>query len=775
MSVSRNTFSFRLNAEGAEQVVGAFRKVAGQSDELRAAYERLIQSSPQLASVHDGVQAKLRDTAAAMRRTGAESESLAASLGRGGAMGLALGAGAALFETLVEKVKAAYEAIPKAGDAARQTVARFAALGGSAEIAAQSYERLAAISRTTGAGLQQTADSFASFTIAAKDLGATQDQVLRVIEGVQKFGVVSGAAPQAMASATQQLGQALASGRLQGDELRSIMENLPLLAQALAKELGVSVGQLRQMGSEGKLTGVEVFQALERAAGTIDEKFKGVPMSLERAGNAAETAVSQMLARVDQLVGLSAAAAASWERIARYADAVRQFLGGATQAETVAALETERRALEAERNRIQADRAQAAAAGIGQLGGFDASQRAQQIEARLAAIREQQRGIAQDQRELRAADREAALQAGREGARANLTATRDKLLEMDPVFKAKKERDEALKDLDQVFRTLGLTREEYDRTATAINDRYAKALEAANGKERESIDSIEALLEARRKVDEQGRAAELAIDRQAAAYERTTQQVQALIEAMALYEESSGARGIRPDRAQELIARTQQDLIDNWDKLGGAVEKTDNTFNQFFSNATSKFEDAITRGAKLREIIAGIGQDIARLIIRKSITDPLSNAAGDLFKGVGGFSGIGDFLKGLFGSGGSTTPIMGATQNFAMGGIMTSAGPLPLNRYAGGGIADSPQLALFGEGRQPEAYVPLPDGRSIPVTMRGGGTIQTGDVIVNVTNSNASPQQIAAAVQTAVDRSHRELVAEINRGGAMAKVVGRRR
>ena len=51
---------------------------------------------------------------------------------------------------------------------------------------------------------------------------------------------------------------------------------------------------------------------------------------------------------------------------------------------------------------------------------------------------------------------------------------------------------------------------------------------------------------------------------------------------------------------------------------------------------------------------------------------------------------------------------------------MTSAGPLPLNTYAGGGVANRPQLALFGEGRTPEAYVPLPDGKRIPVAMQGG-------------------------------------------------------
>lgn len=68
---------------------------------------------------------------------------------------------------------------------------------------------------------------------------------------------------------------------------------------------------------------------------------------------------------------------------------------------------------------------------------------------------------------------------------------------------------------------------------------------------------------------------------------------------------------------------------------------------------------------------------------------------------------------------------------FATGGIMTAKGALPLNAYAGGGIADRPQVALFGEGRMNEAYVPLPDGKSIPVTMKGNQQ-QGGDVILMI-------------------------------------------
>jgi hypothetical protein len=82
---------------------------------------------------------------------------------------------------------------------------------------------------------------------------------------------------------------------------------------------------------------------------------------------------------------------------------------------------------------------------------------------------------------------------------------------------------------------------------------------------------------------------------------------------------------------------------------------------------------------------------------------------------------------------------------FAKGGVMTGAGPLPLRRYTAGGVANSPQLAIYGEGSRPEAYVPLEDGRTIPVTMNGGGG---GDVTVTIINYS-SEQATKREYQTA--------------------------
>lgn len=77
---------------------------------------------------------------------------------------------------------------------------------------------------------------------------------------------------------------------------------------------------------------------------------------------------------------------------------------------------------------------------------------------------------------------------------------------------------------------------------------------------------------------------------------------------------------------------------------------------------------------------------------------------------------------------------------FEKGGVMSSSGPMPLQKYANGGIARSPQLAMFGEGSKPEAYVPLPDGRSIPVTMAGGGG-NVNNISVNVAVDNKGNAQ----------------------------------
>lgn len=230
---------------------------------------------------------------------------------------------------------------------------------------------------------------------------------------------------------------------------------------------------------------------------------------------------------------------------------------------------------------------------------------------------------------------------------------------------------------------------------------------------------------------------------------------------------------------EETIRRATEAALADFERMEQATERTSQFANQLGFSFSSAFEDAIIKGKSFSDVLKGLEQDIARIILRASVTQPLGNAlAGGVNSLMGSFS-FGNLFAGPSGAGsGNTFATVAATGGtFAMGGIMTPNGPLPLNRYALGGIADSPQIALFGEGRTPEAYVPLPDGRRIPVAMQGGasGVSFAPTYNIDARGADASMLPRLRAEMVAIARaSNAELLDSIQRGGSAARIVGRR-
>ena len=137
---------------------------------------------------------------------------------------------------------------------------------------------------------------------------------------VAKSLQISGASAQEAAAGATQLAQAMASGVLQGDELKSILENAPVLARSIAAGLGVSVGQLRQMGSEGKLLSSDVFAAILSQTNKIDEAFGKMGDSMERSGTRLANSFNRALASIDSKIGASSTLSALFDSLSGILD-----------------------------------------------------------------------------------------------------------------------------------------------------------------------------------------------------------------------------------------------------------------------------------------------------------------------------------------------------------------------------------------------------------------------------------------------------------------------
>jgi tape measure domain-containing protein len=325
------TIAIRLTADNAEPTRRALEQV-GESGER--ALRRIDAASAQ-------AQPALRGLAAAS--DGAVRAFANMGVGLGGAgrafTGIATGAGVALsaVAALAAGVITAGVAVARAGDAATESLARLQSATGSIAAAEAAYQGLYRLSQQTGVAVSESAGAFARFALAAREVGATNDQVLALVRTVQQAGIVAGASTGETSATVMQLGQALASGKLQGDELRSILENMPTLAEALARQLGVGVGELRRMGEEGRLTADVVMPALLRAGERINAEFERLPPTMGRSFSILGESMTRFAADLDRALGLSQAIARAAQAAAVAVDRTRVGVGLGTPEETARA------------------------------------------------------------------------------------------------------------------------------------------------------------------------------------------------------------------------------------------------------------------------------------------------------------------------------------------------------------------------------------------------------------------------------------------------------
>jgi len=144
-----------------------------------------------------------------------------------------------------------------------------------------------------------TAQVVSKLGILAKDAFSSNREIIAFAEQMNKQFIIGGSSIQEQTSAMYQLTQAMAAGRLQGDEFRSILENAPLLAQSIADRMGLTTGALKEMSSQGAITAQIIKDAMFSSAEETNRKFAELPVTF---GQMTQSLKNQMLMAFDPLI-----------------------------------------------------------------------------------------------------------------------------------------------------------------------------------------------------------------------------------------------------------------------------------------------------------------------------------------------------------------------------------------------------------------------------------------------------------------------------------------
>ena len=182
---------------------------------------------------------------------------------------------------------------------------------------AQAMSAVYDISMKTAQSTQAVSAIYSSFSQNAKELGINQQQVASVTETISKAVAISGASASEAQNALTQFSQTLLMGKMRAQEYNSIMTQTPAVMQAIARGLGVTMGELKHMSDDGKLTSDKMIQALEKSKASVDELYGKTATTVSNAMQNLTTATEKFIGEVDKTTGVSSLAAAGINTLAQ--------------------------------------------------------------------------------------------------------------------------------------------------------------------------------------------------------------------------------------------------------------------------------------------------------------------------------------------------------------------------------------------------------------------------------------------------------------------------
>lgn len=190
------------------------------------------------------------------------------------------------------------------GDAFTIINNKIASVTDTAEQSSSAFNLIKTVANDTRSELGAVGDLFTKLTIATSEMGASQEEVAQITSTFSKALKLAGTDSAGASSAILQFGQAMASGKLSGDEFKSLMETSPVFMRKLADSLDTPIGNLKELASEGILTADVILQATKEMADSVDEEFGDTVPTISESFVVLKNKVIEMFGAFEQNTGL---------------------------------------------------------------------------------------------------------------------------------------------------------------------------------------------------------------------------------------------------------------------------------------------------------------------------------------------------------------------------------------------------------------------------------------------------------------------------------------
>lgn len=209
----------------------------------------------------------------------------------------------------------------------------------SIEEAEKSELELYNIASRTRQSYTSTAELYTSVSRNASELGKDSGEILKFTEDVSNAMLLGGSSAQAQAAALVQLGQALGSGVLRGDELNSILEQAPRLAKAIASGMDTTVGNLRALGAKGEITSQKLFEAIRKQSETLKKELGNTPWTVEQAKTKVQNSLGMLFYTIEKKLGIGSKIAQGIAKVSEMLEHVNNILAATPTEKIVSALQ----------------------------------------------------------------------------------------------------------------------------------------------------------------------------------------------------------------------------------------------------------------------------------------------------------------------------------------------------------------------------------------------------------------------------------------------------